>query len=127
MDIILLIGRILIGAVFLLSGIGHLKDRKLTARMAAAAGVPAPQLLSFVSSMLTVFGGLSLTLGFHVEIGVVLLLLFLLPVTFAMHPFWKSADPMEAGNQQGHFMKNIALSGALLVFLYFGSGPFSLG
>lgn len=126
MDIILLIGRILFAATFLLSGIRHLKDRKLTAEMAAAAGVPAPQLLSLVSSLLALFGGMSLALGYRVEIGIALLLLFMLPVTFAMHPFWKYADPKEAGNQQGLFMNNIALIGALLMILFFGSGPFSL-
>ncbi|MFU1795053.1 DoxX family protein [Paenibacillus azoreducens] len=127
MDVILLIGRILFGATFILSGIGHLKNRKETAQIAGAAGVPVPQLLTFISSLLALFGGLSLALGYHIEIGCVLLLLFLLPVTFIMHSFWTYADPNEAGNQQGHFMKNIALIGAALILLYSGPGPFSLG
>lgn len=127
MDIILLTGRILFAATFLLSGIRHLKDRKLTAQMAATAGVPAPQLLSLVSSLLALFGGISLLLGYRVEIGIPLLLLFLLPVTFAMHPFWKYEDLKEAGNQQGQFMNNISLIGTLLMILFFGPGPFSLG
>lgn len=127
MDLILLMGRLLFAATFIMSGIGHLRNRKHTAQMAAAAGVPAPGLLSLVSSLLALLGGLSLALGYRVEIGAVLLLLFLLPVTLAMHPFWKYSDPREAGSQQAHFMKNIALMGTLLMLIYFGPGSLSLG
>ncbi len=68
-----------------------------------------------------------MALGYRVEIGIALFLLFLLPVTFAMHLFWRYKDQKEAGNQQGHFMKIMALIGASLMLLYFGPGPLSVG
>jgi len=43
-----------------------------------------------------------------------------------MHRFWGLQDPMMAANQMAHFFKNIALAGAALIIIYFGSGPLSL-
>lgn len=127
MDILWLTGRILLASVFVISAIGHLKDLEHTARMAAAAKAPFPKLQALLASLLALFGGLSIASGYQVEIGAAMLILFLLPVTFMVHRFWAYSDPREAGNHQGHFWKNIGLIGGLLLILYFGSGPLSLG
>lgn len=127
MDIILLIGRILFSIMFIMSGVGHLKNLEHTVKLTASTGAPFPKLLSIFSSLLALFGGLSIAFGFYVEIGAVLLLLFLLPVTFMVHRFWAYSEPMQASNHQAHFMKNIGLIGGLLIILYFGPGPLSLG
>jgi putative oxidoreductase len=127
MDIVWLAGRVLVSLVFITSGISHLKNLGHTAQAAAASGMPAPKLLALLASLFSLFGGLGVLLGFRTEIGAVLLLLFLVPVTLTMHPFWKYADPMELANHKAHFMKNIALIGAALFILYTGPGPLSLG
>ena len=58
--------------------------------------------------------------------GAWLLVAFLLPVTFLMHPFWAEADSMMAQMHMAMFMKNIALIGGALLIAHFGSGPLSL-
>ena len=55
-----------------------------------------------------------------------LVILFLVPVTFMMHQFWTATDPMIAADQMAHFIKNVSLIGSALFIFYFGSGPFSL-
>jgi putative oxidoreductase len=55
-----------------------------------------------------------------------LLVVFLIPVSFAMHPFWTVQDPMMHAAQLAHFMKNVALLGAALLISQFGAGPMSL-
>lgn len=127
MDIVWLAGRLLIAFVFILSGLSHLKNLSYTAQAAAASGMPAPKLLALLASLFALIGGLGVALGFQAEIGAVLLLLFLVPVTLTIHPFWKYSDPMESANHKAHFMKNVALIGAALFILYTGPGPLSLG
>jgi putative oxidoreductase len=127
MDIAWLVGRILIALVFIMSGFSHLIQLGHTAQAAAASGMPAPKLMALIASLLALLGGVSVALGFRVEIGAILLLLFLVPVSLAMHPFWKYSDSMEAANHQAHFMKNVALVGAALLILYTGPGSFSIG
>lgn len=127
MEVVWLIGRILLSLVFITSGFGHLKNLGHTSQIAAAVGMPAPKLLAVIASLLALLGGVSFATGYQVEIGAVCLLLFLLPITFTVHPFWKYSDAMEKANHQAHFMKNIGLIGAILIVLYYGSGPLSLG
>lgn len=127
MDIVWLAGRLLISIVFIISGLSHLKNLGYTAQAAAASGMPAPKLLALIASLFALLGGLGVALGFQAEIGAVLLLLFLVPVTLTIHPFWKYSDPMESANHKAHFMKNVALIGAALFILYTGPGPLSLG
>jgi len=59
-------------------------------------------------------------------VGALLLVLFLVPVTFTMHNFWAVQDPMMALMQQAMFMKNLSMLGGALLIAYFGSGPASL-
>jgi putative oxidoreductase len=52
--------------------------------------------------------------------------LFLVPVTIVMHQFWGLSDPQMAAMQKANFLKNVALIGAALMIMYYGSGPVSL-
>ena len=70
--------------------------------------------------------GLSVLLGFHARIGGLLLVVFLVPVTLAMHKFWGVADPAVAQLQMILFTKNLALIGGALLIAFFGAGPTSL-
>jgi putative oxidoreductase len=126
MDIVWLAGRILISLLFIVSGVSHLRHLDYTAQAAASSGMPAPKLLALLASLFALLGGLGVALGFRVEIGAMLLLLFLVPITLTVHPFWKYSNPEESANHKAHFMKNVALIGATLFILYTGPGPFSL-
>ncbi|MCB0627354.1 MAG: DoxX family protein, partial [Saprospiraceae bacterium] len=57
--------------------------------------------------------------------GVLLLLLYWLPVTFIVHSFWNDPEP-EKRLQAILFMKNIAVVGGLLMVWVNGSGRFSI-
>jgi putative oxidoreductase len=119
-----LIGRILFAVIFLMAAPGHFKTG--TIHYAAAQGVPIASVLVPISGILAFLGGLSLLLGFKARWGAVLLLLFLVPVTLAMHAFWAVKDPGMAQMQQIMFMKNVAMVGAALIVVHFGSGPLSV-
>jgi len=118
------VGRALFAAIFILSGPNHFSPA--TIGFAASQGVPFASLLVPLSGIIAMLGGLSILLGYHVKIGALLLVAFLVPVTLTLHAFWKVADPMMAQMQLGMFMKNVSMLGGALLIGYFGAGPVSL-
>ncbi|UFS71143.1 DoxX family protein [Geomonas sp. RF6] len=118
------LGRILFAAIFLISGPGHFSSE--TIGYAAGRGVPLAAIAVPLSGIIAIAGALSVMLGWKTRIGAWLLVLFLVPVTFAMHNFWAVADPMAASMQRIMFLKNISMLGGALLIAYFGAGPCSL-
>lgn len=118
------IGRVLFGLLFLTSGSGHFSQAMIA--YGASMGVPLPNVLVPLSGVIAVVGALSVMLGYKTRIGAALLVIFLAPVAYYMHAFWKVDDAMMRLNQQAHFMKNISMLGAALALAYFGGGPISL-
>ena len=60
--------------------------------------------------------------------GIILLIIFLLGVSFQMHNFWKVADAQAKQIDMINFTKNMAFVGALLMFLLLPHPwPMSLG
>jgi len=113
-DILLLIGRILYGGFFLMSGVNHFARTNFYKQYTASKGVPAPGLAVVGSGLLILLGGLSVLLGFWPHIGLLLILLFLLGITPTIHNFWGVSDPIAKMGEQVNFMKNVALLGATL-------------
>jgi putative oxidoreductase len=118
------VARLLFVALFLMSAPGHFKAQ--TIAYAAEQGVPFATILVPFSGLMALAGGLSILVGWHARAGAWLLVLFLVPVTLAMHAFWAVPDPMMRMMQQGMFMKNLGLLGGALLVAYFGAGPISL-
>lgn len=118
------LGRLLFVAIFLTSGTMHFKSAMI--EHASKAGVPFASFLVPASGVLALVGGLSILLGYHARWGAWLLVLFLVPVTFAMHQFWSAGDPQMAMMQQSMFMKNISILGGALMIAHFGAGPISI-
>src|ERR1700739_1398601 len=123
MKFFVLPGRILFSLIFLMTVMSHFK--KETIDYAASQGVPMPNLLVPLSAVIACMGGLSILIGFKTRIGALLIILFLLPVTFYMHDFWNETDAAHMKMQIGNFMKNISLIGAALLIYWFGPGPYS--
>lgn len=130
--LVLLIGRIIFSFFFIYSGFNHLTKLSMVAQYAGASGVPAPTLLTAISGLMLLAGGLSILLGVQVRWGALLIAAFLVPAAIFVHKFWGIADPMMAANQAAHFWKNIALTGAcLMIFalatVYPTRWPYSIG
>lgn len=127
-NIAFLIGRILIGLFFLMAGFNHFARLNMMAAYAKMKGVPAPAVGVAGGGVLMILGGLSMLLGFHPTIGVILLLIFLLPTTFMMHNFWAVQDPQAKLTEMIMFQKNFAIVGLLLMTLMIPRPwPISLG
>ncbi|PSL44858.1 putative oxidoreductase [Chitinophaga niastensis] len=124
MKILALLGRILFSLIFIFSGLNHITGAG--ADYAAKAGVPAAGFLVPFAGLLALVGGLSVLLGYKVKYGAWLIVIFLIPVSIAMHNFWAMKDPMVAQMQMAMFMKNVSILGGALLLAYFGAGPYSI-
>jgi putative oxidoreductase len=112
----LLIGRLMVGGMYLFSGITNLIGLGGTAGYAASKGLPEAQVLVALASLLLVVAGLSLISGIQPRLGVGAVVLFLIPVTIVMHDFW-ALDGMQRIAEMHAFLGNLALLGSALMFL----------
>jgi putative oxidoreductase len=124
MKYLVVIGRVFFSLIFLMTLMGHFKQQ--TIDYVSTQGVPAASILVPLSGIIASVGALSIILGYKAKAGAWLLIIFLVPVTFYMHAFWKETDPMKMQMQVANFMKNLSLIGAALLISYFGSRPLSI-
>lgn len=124
MEYMVLLGRVLYSAIFVLSMPGHFTSG--TIAYAAGKGVPLATIAVPLSGIIACVGGLSIILGLKARWGAWLIVLFLVPVTLMMHNFWAVPDPQAAHMQYLHFIKNASMLGGALLIAWFGSGPLSL-
>lgn len=85
--------------------------------------IPLTPFLLCLAIFCEMVGGLSILLGVKEKIGAFLLILFLVPATILLHPFWFEAGAREV--QLTHFLKNIAILGGLLMILLQGTEQLS--
>jgi putative oxidoreductase len=114
---LLYLGRILFGGYFVYNGFNHFKMLDMMSGYAKSKGAPMPKLSVAFSGLLLIVGGLSVLFDILPGFGLAALVLFLVPVTFIMHAFWKIQDPMAKMGEMINFTKNIALLGAVLILL----------
>ena len=113
-----LAGRILLSAMFLLSGIGKLASYSATAGYMAAAGVPAALLPLVIAT--EIGGALAIILGWNTRLAAFLLAGFSLLAALMFHN--NLADQL----QMIMFLKDVAITGAFLLLVANGAGPWSL-
>jgi putative oxidoreductase len=124
MKITTLIARILFAMIFLMSGTFLFSAD--ASSYAAYQGVPMAKFLVPLSGVLSITGALSIMLGYKTRIGALLIVLFLVPVSIAMHPFWNVADQAARQSAMTEFLKNLSMLGAALFFFVEGAGAYSL-
>jgi putative oxidoreductase len=110
-----IIGQIIFGGYFIWQGINHFVNLRDYTAFAAAHKVPMPNAAVIVTGIILILGGLGVLFNIFTTIALVLLVIFLLPVTFIMHAFWKAENPGEKASQKIQFFKNLALLGAVLL------------
>lgn len=118
------IARFLFVLIFLLSAPKHFTSQ--TIDYAASHAVPAADILVPLSGVIGLLGAISVLFGFRAKKGAWLLVLFLVPITLAMHNFWTITDPMTRQIQEIMFLKNVSMLGGALLITVIGSGPFSI-
>ena len=117
------VGRVALGMIFLVSGLGKLAGWRGTVAYAASKGVP--EILLAIATALELFGAVSVVLGFKARWGALALLIFLVPVTLVFHNFW-AVPAAQQQMEMANFLKNLAIAGGLLIIFGRGGGAFSI-
>lgn len=118
MDVLFLIGRILFGLLFLGSAFAHLTQSVGMGTYAESRGVKPGRPAVIASGLVILVGAVLVILGIWIDVGAILLGLFLLSAAFLMHAFWREEDPGARQMEMIQFQKDIALLGASLILLY---------
>ena len=129
MNAVLVIGRILFVLLFLNSGIAHFTKNAAMTGYAQYKKVPAAKLSVYLTGVMMILGSLYILLGFYVDLGALLLVIFLVPTAFLMHAFWKESDATAKQNETIAFFKDLSLAGAALILfaLTYKHGDMSFG
>ena len=140
MPALITFGRILFAVLFIYSGATKLFGVAATADFIAAkvaipallapytsqletlTGMPMPQLLALSVGSFEIIAGLMIALNFGARFFAILLILFVLVVTFYFHDFWNQAAPDNAKSLIDA-LKNLSIIGALFIIAGYGRGP----
>ena len=114
------VGRILVAAIFILSGLGKIGAPAATQGYIAAMGLPAPVLAYIGAIVVELGGGLLLLAGYRTKLVAAALAVFSIVTAFIFH------HALADQNQMIHFLKNFAMAGGLLQFVAYGAGRISL-
>jgi putative oxidoreductase len=113
-----LAGRILLCAMFLISGVGKVGSYAATVDYMSAAGVPGALLPLVIAT--EVFGAIAIIVGWKTRIAAFLLAGFTLLAALFFHN--KLGDQI----QTLMFLKDVSISGAFLLLVAHGAGPLSI-
>jgi putative oxidoreductase len=140
MPALITFGRILFAVLFIYSGATKLFGVQATADFIAAkvtipalfapytsqletmTGMPMPQLLALAVGSFEILAGLMIALNFGARFFAILLILFVLVVTFYFHDFWNQQAPDNAKTLIDA-LKNLSIIGALFIIAGYGRGP----
>jgi putative oxidoreductase len=119
-----LLGRILLAVMFVLAGYGKIGGFEGTVSSIASKDLPLPAVLAVLTIVLELVAGLALIAGYRARWAALALAAFTVAATLLFHSYW--AFPVEQQRvQQLMFMKNLAVTGGLLMVFAFGAGAWS--
>jgi len=114
------IGRILLAAIFVFSGVGKVLGSASTLGYIESVGLPFPALALVGAIVLEIGGGLLLAFGYKTRVVAAVLAAFSLVTAFVFH------GALGDQNQLIHLLKNVAMAGGLLQVVAFGAGAYSV-
>ena len=124
-DAALLLGRLLVAALFVPGGFNKLVAFSGFTASLAAKGLPYPEVWAVLAVAAELGGGLAVLLGFQTRWAALLLIAFTVMASGTSHRFWEYADPERRG-QAINFWKNAAIMGGFLFLYVSGPGAWSV-
>ena len=124
-NVILLAGRVLLSALFIIAGLGKLTALSGTIGYFSSLGLPAPALLIWPVIAVELLGGLAILFGFLTTPAAFAVAIFSAVAGYLGH-YGQGGDAMLQMLNQQAFMKDLAIAGGLFVLGVFGPGSLSL-
>ena len=124
-DLMQLIGRILMGYLFLMFGWDKLTNIAGSTAYFTNLGVPSPASMPYPVGGLELIIGIALILGLATRYAAIVTFLFVLVATLIAHRYW--TYPAAAQSLQFTMLtKNLAIMGGSLFVMILGAGRFSI-
>ena len=122
----LLLGRILIGALFVPSGFAKLVGFSAFAASLTSKGLPFPEAWAALAVVTELGGGLLIVVGAEIRFVALLMIAFTFVAAMLSHRYWAMSDEAMRRANSIQFWKNIAIMGGFLVLHASGAGKFSV-
>lgn len=117
-----LVGRLLFGLVIFFMAFNNVADLSNIAAQIGETGVPYPRLATVAASVPLMGSAVSIGLGVYPVLGATYLVVFMVVTTVTVHNFLGMEDAAEQENEIFHFLKNLLILAAALVFLSLALG-----
>jgi len=124
-DLMLLIGRVLLGGIFVVSGYGKVMGVAAFAASLERRGVPYASTMGLIGAYVEFLGGLAIVLGIEVRYVAVLMIAFVIVATLISHRFWEFEGAMRDA-QRTNFSKNVAITGGFFLLHAVGGGRLAI-
>ena len=125
-DIADLLGRICLSFIFLFEAIDSTLFYDKTVETMQGYGITwMPKLWLSIAIAGLVFGAFLMMIGYFARVGATLSLLYWVPFTLIVYYYWPDT-PEDERLKSLFFMKNLAVTGGLLMLLANGSGKYSV-
>ncbi len=124
-EVVLLLGRLALGAIFVKSGLQKLLGISAFAASLAQRGVPASSTWAVIGATVEFVGGILIVSGLRTREASLLMILFVIVATGISHRFWEFAEAARRA-QESQFFKNLAIIGGFLLLYVTGGGRYSL-
>ena len=124
-DAVVLVGRILLAAIFIKSGFGKITGFEGTVGYIASKGLPLPQIGAIIAILVELGGGILLAVGFKARWAALAIAIFTLAAGIIFHNYW-AVDAAQRMGQEINFWKNVSMTGGLLLAYAFGPGRYSV-
>ena len=124
-DVIVLLGRLALGAIFVKSGLQKLLALSAFAASLASRGVPQSSVWAVIGATVEFVGGILIVTGLRTREASLLMVLFVIVATGISHRYWEFADAARR-LQESQFFKNLSIIGGFVLLFATGSGRFGL-
>jgi putative oxidoreductase len=125
-DSVALLARVLLVALFLLSGFGKTSGFAGTVSYVAAHGLPFPELGALIAIAVELGGGLLVLIGWKARWAAAIVAVFSVVAAIFFHPYWAETDPAARMGDFINFWKNVSIAGGFLMVFAFGPGRYSV-
>ena len=114
LDLLVLVGRLLIGGALLVSGIRLLKYLPMVSGLLAAKGVPYPRFIAAAGGVFEIVMALVVLSGVWFHIAAIAIAIFIVAATVMAHDFWNE-EGMQRFADINAVIANTIIVGALLI------------
>jgi putative oxidoreductase len=114
-DRLLLLARVLLAALFIVSGFGKLSNPAGFAGMLGKIGMPAPEIMAYAVGLFELFGGLAVLAG-----------VMLAPVCYLLAAFCIATAFIAHFGDATQLLKNFGLAGGFLALAEAGAGQYAV-